>query len=104
MVVVQFVNNNKEKNKRMFYQEVILWQRWYEGRFDGLKKIKTLSRPPGGETVSRLIRVSQKWSLAVRFILSLSVFCVWTEQKVQLHLRKNPAIIQVQILDDIIEL
>lgn len=47
---MQFVDDDKGEEKEPFYQEVILWQSWYEGRFDSLKKIETLSRPPVGET------------------------------------------------------
>lgn len=40
----------REEENRQLYQEVILWQCWYKARFDSLKKVKPLSRPPVGET------------------------------------------------------
>lgn len=47
---MQLVGHDKKEEGEPFYQEVILWQSRYEGRFDSLKKIETLSRPPVGET------------------------------------------------------
>lgn len=78
-------HEQREGENEQFYQEVVLWQCWYKARFDRLKKVKPLSRPPVGETWQS-VSVFQNVLL---LLISFPPVCVLTEWNVRVYLRKS---------------